>query len=222
MNVPRGPRSLVDALTERLRQRILTSEIPAGAHLTENGVASSVGVARPTARAAIERLAASGLLQRRAHRSAQVPVFLADDVHDIYDTRILIEQQVVRRLAEQRLVPQRAIEAVAALRGRGWDASLAEILDADMNFHRALTDAVGFVRLSRMYATTLSEAQLCLATRQLHRVIEPRVVANEHAEILSRIDAGDPHGAAEVLTQHLDRARTALVRMIVKVERPAR
>lgn len=53
--------SLVQAVSDALRERILTGEIGAGQALTEQGIATQADVARPTAKAALERLTHEGL-----------------------------------------------------------------------------------------------------------------------------------------------------------------
>jgi DNA-binding GntR family transcriptional regulator len=69
-----GPSSLTDALYESIRKRIVNGEIPQGEKLTEVRLATEYQVARPTAKAALERLTALGLLRRTAHKTAAVPV----------------------------------------------------------------------------------------------------------------------------------------------------
>ncbi|MGO4750780.1 GntR family transcriptional regulator, partial [Streptomyces sp. 2MCAF27] len=96
--------SLIDALVVELREQILDGRIVGGTALTETEVAKQYEVARPTAKAAIERLTAEGLLRRDAHKSARVPVFDADDIADLYFTRACVERQVMRELARRRSV----------------------------------------------------------------------------------------------------------------------
>ena len=56
--------STLDALVSSLRQRLLVGELAAGTPLGEVELASDYGVARPTARAALQALVAEGLLRR--------------------------------------------------------------------------------------------------------------------------------------------------------------
>ena len=62
-----------DAIFETLKTRIIDQSEPPGSTLTESAVALRFGVARPTAKLAIERLVSDGLLRREAHRAARVP-----------------------------------------------------------------------------------------------------------------------------------------------------
>ena len=65
--------SIIDALTDDLRLRIFRGELVRGTRLTETDLAAGYDVARPTAKAAIEKLVAEGLLRRDAHKTARVP-----------------------------------------------------------------------------------------------------------------------------------------------------
>ena len=64
--------SIVDAVATDLRSRLLVGELTPDVHLTENEIATSYQVARPTAKAAIEKLVAEGLLVRGVHKTAHV------------------------------------------------------------------------------------------------------------------------------------------------------
>ena len=72
--------SLPQAVYAVLRESIVTTADPPGTLFTETAIAERYGVARPTAKAALERLVSEGLLTRRAHHAAQVPQLSRDDI----------------------------------------------------------------------------------------------------------------------------------------------
>jgi len=59
--------SIVEAIAADLRSRVFSGELGSGEALTETDVASTYEVARPTAKASIEKLVAEGLLDRGTH-----------------------------------------------------------------------------------------------------------------------------------------------------------
>ncbi len=61
------------ALVDALREQILAGELEPGARLPEEALASRFGVARPTARAAVQMLVFAVLLRRERNRTAFVP-----------------------------------------------------------------------------------------------------------------------------------------------------
>ncbi|MBO2448998.1 GntR family transcriptional regulator [Actinomadura barringtoniae] len=204
--------SLVDALVAELRDRMLDGRLPGGTALTETEVAGEYEVARPTAKAAIERLVSEGLLRRDAHKSARVPVFEADDVADLYFARSLLERQVVRELSRISLVPAAAYSAQDEIRRLGESAaSTTAIVEPDVRFHRTLVDALESPRLSRIHEAMMAEMRLCMAQVQAHELLRVSEIADEHQAILDAITAGDPPRAEQALDLHLTRARHQLL-----------
>lgn len=211
--------SIVDAVTEDLRRSLFAGELAEGAMLTEAGISERYAVARPTAKAAIEKLVAEGLLHRGAHRTARVPVVGVADVVDLYRTRALLESEAVRHLAGQRRVPDDAAVANREVRAVG-DVSSIEIVGADMRFHTALIDGLGSPRVSRAYRSLVAEVRLCMSQVQGRHLISARLIAQDHDVILGRIADGDGEGAAGALGGHLTRSSDRLSRAVEVPARP--
>ncbi|MET0871740.1 MAG: GntR family transcriptional regulator [Paeniglutamicibacter terrestris] len=201
--------SIIDAIVQDLRRRIYEGDIAQGTALTEAEVASTYEVARPTAKAAIERLVADSLLERGAHKTARVKTLGADSVRDIYFARAYLESEVVRRLATTKSVPAAAVHANAEITAR-ISLPATTIIDPDMDFHTALVDAMDNTRTSAMYRSLLGEVRLCMTRVQSLELLDSAQIASEHATILERIAAGDPEGAALALDEHLAQARELL------------
>lgn len=205
-----GVIGIVDAVTRSLRAQILAGEIAADTALTEAKVSASFGVARPSAKAAIEQLVASGLLVRTAHRSARVIAIDAAMVRDVYRTRTRLESAALRELATAQLVPDAATAANAEILALQAGPDPASV-DPDLRFHTALIDGVASVRTSRMYRSVLDEVRLCMAQVQGRRLLDARDIAAQHAEILDAVSAGDGARAADLLAAHLASAEDRLV-----------
>lgn len=201
--------SIIDAIVADLRRRIYQGELTQGAALTEAEVAANYDVARPTAKAAIERLVSESLLERGAHKTARVKTLGADSVRDIYFARAYLESEVVRRLARNTTVPPAAVSANAEITART-SRPATDIIEPDMMFHTALVDAMQNKRTSAMYRSLLGEVRLCMTRVQSLELLDTAQIAAEHAAILERIAAGDPEGAANVLDGHLAHARELL------------
>nr|WP_314840935.1 GntR family transcriptional regulator [uncultured Microbacterium sp.] len=205
-----GVVGVVDAVTARLRTRILDGEILSGSPLTEAAVSEAFGVARPSAKAAIEQLVAAGLLERTAHRTARVVDIDPLTVRDVYRTRTRLESAALRELADGRTVPPAAVEAndeILAMPAGPDPATVAP----DLRFHTALIDALDSERTSRMYRSLLDEVRLCMAQVQDRRLLDAAVIARQHAEILSAVGRGEGEQAAALLAAHLSSAEERLV-----------
>lgn len=201
--------SVVDVLYKTLRNEILQGGIPGGSLLTELAVASQYGVARPTAKAALERLIQEGLLRRGTHKSARVPLLTERDVRDLYESRTFFERQVLRLLIRQRAeVPEPtrlAHTRMTEVADHG-EESLLNFVKADVEFHCGLVDALASDRTSRMYRQLMGETQLCMAQVQFQHLLDPHVIIDEHKQVLAAIDEGDTDRAVMCIEAHLQNA----------------
>lgn len=209
---------MIDALYDSLRQRIINGDITPGEKVTEARVVSEYTVARPTAKACLERLTAAGLLHRTAHRTAVVPELDVSEIVDLYFARDSVERRAVQRLAELRRVPAAARSAQERIERAVAGNDFAHQVEADIAFHTALVDAVGSKRLSRMHELIMGEVHLTMGQFQAHRTTDPRTVAAEHDAILAAIDAGDQDTAAGHLATHLRAAQDRLVARLTRDE----
>lgn len=201
--------SLVDALVEDLRNRVVSGALAPGTPLTELDVATRYDVARASARAAIERLTAEKVLVRNTHKTARVVHLGPEDVRDIYRTRTYLESEVLRRLAVLRRVPAAAREANAEIAAL-WAQGSYAVVEPDMRFHTSLIDELGSERTSAMYHSLAFEVKLCMAQLQGRQRLSPEIIVAEHDRLLELIAAGDASGAAAMLDEHLARARELL------------
>ena len=91
-----------------------------------------------------------------------------------------------------------AEEAVARLNALPASAPWRSVVDADMDFHRAVIDAAGSERMTRAYASVQSEILLCMAQLKPH-YDHPDEVAQEHRELLEPLVDGDAEARREAL-----------------------
>ncbi len=206
--------SLVDAVQQAMRARILDGKVPPGVAVTEVSVANEFSVARTTAKAAVERLVHDGLLRRTANKSARVPMLGFEEVRDVYFSRGLIESTVMQRLAIAGTVPAEAKEALRRF-DQGVESGIqAQVVESDVAFHRSLVDSLGSERFSRIYQSLMGEVQLCMAQVQYLRLLEPKVIAKEHASIVAAIEARDPVQAVAMIDAHLGNASSRIIAVL--------
>jgi DNA-binding GntR family transcriptional regulator len=218
--VPLQTLSVVDAVAADLRANLFTGEFHVNRQLTEAEVASTYGVARPTAKAAIEKLVSEGLLQRRTHKTARVPAMSADDVRDLYLTRACIELEVVRRLAMTGASIADAVAANAEVLGADEEAGGGpDIIEPTTGFHLALVRSLQSQRLNRMYGTVMGEMRLCMAQMRSQKLLRRDLIVEEHWKILECIGSGDADGAAAAMRVHLTNAQNRLVPLLERGEK---
>lgn len=201
---------VVDAVADGLRSIVLEGGLAPGSQVTESLVAERFGVARASAKAAIEKLVAEGLLQRTVHRSARVRLLDAEAIRDVYQTRRRIESEAIRDLAASREVPQSAVAANAEIAQHRGGSSI-DVVDPDMGFHMSLVDGIRSERTSRAYRSLVVEVRLCMAQVQGRRLISADLILDEHARILGHIADGNGDAALALLGEHLGRAERRLI-----------
>jgi DNA-binding GntR family transcriptional regulator len=204
-------RTVTDAVADALSGQILSGRWAPGTVVSELGVKREFGVSRPTARAAIERMVANGLLKRDAYRSAQVPIVDAQLVEDVYLAREAIETTAARRAARNGYPIAAATAAAEAMARLGDDCTISEVVALDVAFHCAVVEVVSSDRLSRMHAGLMGEMQLCMADVRLEELMSVKEIAEEHRTIADAIDQRDELRAMDATIRHLWHARDALL-----------
>lgn len=202
-----------DAVYEAVRESILTQREAPGAAITEQAIADRFNVARPTAKAALERLVAEGLLSRTAHKTARVPKLTRADIVDLYAARATVEVAALRNLTADGVAPVSALAAqrtlVDALASESADT--APLARADVTFHRALVEAQRSPRLARLHGLLMGEIELCTGQVQSHRLLALGDVVSQHQGILDAVVGGDEDAAAELTRAHIEGARDRLL-----------
>ena len=100
------------AVLDAISRAILTGELPPGRSLVEADLATALGVSKTPVREALKTLAGAGLVTMSPYRGAAVRAIDDATARNIYDMRLLLEPEAVRR-------------AVARTRGAGTRTALA-------------------------------------------------------------------------------------------------
>jgi DNA-binding GntR family transcriptional regulator len=209
---------LPETIAEHLRASILDQVDAPGSTVTESAVALRYGVARPTARIAIERLVADGFLRREAHRAARVPELSRDDIIDLYDNRAVVEGVASAALARSRAIPAAALAAHRSL-AEGARAGRPFARD-DITFHRALVAGQPSPRLARMHSMLMGEIELGIGQVQAANLMTGVEVAEQHERILDAITAGDSALADTLAREHIAAARDRLLARWAEMHHP--
>ena len=200
---------LPSTIYNELRGRILSQADTSGTTFTESAVALEFGVARPTAKMAIERLVSDGLLRREAHQAARIPELSRDDIVDLFDNRIIVEAAALASLARGGTIPAPALDAHRILlAGVASDAPFAA---HDIDFHRSLVTGQPSARLARMHAMLMGEIELCIGQVQANHLRTAKDVSEQHQGILDAVTAGDSALAERRTRDHIIESRDLLL-----------
>src|SRR5258708_28650825 len=94
------------AATELIRNAILEGRLEPGRRLKEEELARELGISRTPVREALVMVQAEDLVVATPNRGATVRVHDANDLHDLYELRALLEGYATRRAAERISKPE--------------------------------------------------------------------------------------------------------------------
>ncbi|WP_157961498.1 GntR family transcriptional regulator [Acuticoccus kandeliae] len=108
-----GTASLVDSIVSHLENAIILGQLPAGAKLTEQALASELGVSRSPLREALRRLEGRRLVVRTHNIGVRVAEMTVKDLVELLDIREALEGMAARLAAQNMLEAE--IEELAHL-----------------------------------------------------------------------------------------------------------
>lgn len=196
-----------DAVTEALREAILSGVVSAPAWLREDELAAALQVSRTPIREALRRLSDEGLTQRVANRGTVVTTVTIDEVLAVYAVRESLEGLVARTAALRR--PRGLIDQLTEIHQRmeqSLEADPRYMAELSFEFHAAMREAVGNPYLTRF----LNHAEQVIRRFGRTTFAQPgrsRTALDEHLEIIQAIAAGDADLAERIATEHMRHAR---------------
>lgn len=198
------PVSVVDAVCEAIVDDLLSDHYEPGQGFTELAVADRYGVARPTAREAIARLAGQGFLVRERNRTAIYPRLEATDLRELIVVRLALEEAAVRApVRENRYLDMMQSEIDFMSKANG-STPRSSLVRADLNFHRWMVMSAGNDRLARVYG--IAQADILLSMVQSQHVMGHKHISAEHGRILRAMKMQDADLAIRELRAHLGSA----------------
>lgn len=207
--------SLPEMIASDLRQRVLSGELAEGEAIRQELLAQEYDVSRMPVREALKRLAAEGLLQWENNRGGSVVRHSLPEIAEIFDLRILIEVDLLRRAIP--MMTNRDFDSCERLLSRMDEAYETEDVSTWGEYNSAYHMALYAAADRRMSMEFLERLHLHSDRYvRIHlSVMEQREPAKEeHRELLEFARQGDASGGATLLTRHIARAKSELLAMI--------
>jgi DNA-binding GntR family transcriptional regulator len=207
------PRVDGESIFQALRSEILSGVHPPGTAVRETSLAERFGVSRTPVREALSRLQQERLLERVA-RGLQVPQVDPQQVIQIYDMRILLEEEAARQAAKARQFPD--LMRLEALLQR--DRQLQEPDDytritTNLEFHAAVWNCA--------HNPVLRDLLERLSTHLIHAPRSTLSTGNrwaesldEHEALLKAIENQDSDAAGKIAREHMETARTLRLQLL--------
>jgi DNA-binding GntR family transcriptional regulator len=193
-----------------LRHEIEGGTLPPGAVLKQELLAERFGVSRQPVRQALDRLLASGLLDRRPDRSLAVAGLSEGQARELAEIRASLERTALRASLA-------ALTDSDLRKARRLNEDLVEeddpltLEELDIGFHRVLYGRCGNARLLGMIEDLRRESRRAYA-RQPKGSDERVILHAEHGAIIDACARRDTEAALRALSHHLQLTTARLTR----------
>ncbi|WP_212532569.1 GntR family transcriptional regulator [Actinospica durhamensis] len=195
--------SRTEAVLDAVKHAILTGRLTPGQPLIETELAAQLGVSKTPVREALKTLAGAGLVTMSPYKGASVRTVDDKLAHSVYDIRILLEPEAVRRAAGSCGSTSAWWDAAgSALDAADRAADRAERQQANREFHRALYAGCGNDLMVGILDGLRDQTAL-VSTAVWTRNASWEQEAGEHRAILDAIRAGRADVAATLLEEHI-------------------
>lgn len=207
-------RSLSDQAYYRIRELIVTLELPPGSLVSERELMEQLGLGRTPVREALRALARERLVDVYPRRGMFVSPVDVGDLAGLSEVRVALEGQAARLAAERATDAERAETAnlLEELNGSAADDERT-LIDLDQRLHRHVYRCAH----NPFLETTLNEYYM-LTLRiwflALDRVVRLGDAIQEHRELLEAIRDRDPARAEDVMRRHVEGFERAIRRVL--------
>lgn len=228
-DLPIAVTGLADEIALRIERAIVDGTYPPGSRLPQDELCARFGVSRTPIREALRKLQARNLVVVAPNRGATVRIPTRKELMDIYDVRAELEgyaaELAAARMSDQvvsRLDGAQA-ELERLMRGAGDNepppcpdagSPLAIALNhANDEFHRVIMDAAGNERLyhlARDLGRMFPKDYVWHAMRNADEMRSLNVT--EHRQVRDAVATGDGTAARSRMRDHIQHARTVLLR----------
>jgi DNA-binding GntR family transcriptional regulator len=211
----RLPASRTELVLEEIRRAILTRELLPGQPLVEMELAQRLGVSKTPVREALKLLSGSGLVTFNPYKGASVRVVDQALARDVYDVRMLLEPEAVRRSVQagDKALLAEARTALDAASGAVQSGEQGQLSLVNRTFHQALYKGCGNPLLISVLDDLRDRAAL-ISVVGWQNSPSWTTEYDEHNAVLAAAEAGDADGATGLVRQHiqsfLDRILSAI------------
>jgi DNA-binding GntR family transcriptional regulator len=189
---------------DTLRDAILSGEYLPGERLVEAQLSERLGASRFNVRAALQELAAEGLIEVQRNRGAQVRKVSLREAVEITEVRMMVEGLVAARAAEQ-ADDARAAELAkigAQMREAVDKGEYRRYSDLNQRLHALIREIAGHQTADRIIATLRGQ----LVRHQFMLSLlpgRPQVSLPQHERIITAIGDRDPKAAELAMREHI-------------------
>lgn len=209
-----APLSRTEWAVRRLHEAILSGELAPGERVSSAELAKRWSVSATPLREALQRLAASGLVEYASQRGARVTEVSPRDVREVYELRLMLEPEALGRSMRRadnewrRELDDAYFVLRTAYEGANEDMTAVE--RANREFHRALLARCDSEWLLRIVGMLSDNSARYRALSWWPRGGSEKAW-REHVDIYEACVSGDTDRAEGALREHIGLTRDAIL-----------
>lgn len=206
---------LREAVFLELKRAILEGSLKPGQPISENKIASKLSVSRTPVREAIRLLESDNLVSLLPGRKVIVSVPSKRDIEEVYEIRLIVETEALRRITpdNKELIREmeQCIQQAASSLTKG---NLRKVARANDRFHSTIMSTLQNQRLHR-FIDSLNDTiyQLRFYSLTPEWALESE---EEHKQIITNLKSGDTETAVSVLHHNLTKPKQMLSELFSK------
>ncbi len=203
-----GGSNLSRKVYQKIRADIFEFRLIPGTRFSENEIAAQARVSRTPVREALFRLEREGYLEVHAKSGWSVRALDFDALDHLYDVRVILECEAVRKLCSRDPRPPLArLSEVWLVPPRKRLSDGARVARLDEEFHGMLVAAAGNPELARIHQGITERIRI---VRRLDFTHPERIIYTylEHAQILRAVLARNAARATALLRSHIEASKT--------------
>ena len=209
--------STTSAITNTLRDEIISGALAPGQRLDQQALADRFTASRMPVRESLQHLAAEGLVTWVAGRSVRVAPLDPNELREVSEMRMVGESLALRLAIGE--MSNRDLAAAEALQDAAESAEAAQFTDLNTAFHQSLLTPCQRPRLLAHITELerISQRYLMVAVNSLDYSQQSHA---EHRAILDACRARDASLACRLLEHHITAASLALLSQIEQFTPP--
>lgn len=201
--------TLKESIEQLLRRALVSGEMHPGEIYSANKMATQLQVSNSPVREAMMSLTHSGLLELVRNRGFRVVELAEDDKREVYELRLHIEVEAIRRVTDRGITEEQA-QHISDLSQQTVDLvnePLIDYLEADQRYHLALVELLNNKRWLDFVENLRDQSRVNGYYTFLEDNDHLINSAQEHQRITQAVIRGESEMAAALMVQHLEYAR---------------
>jgi DNA-binding GntR family transcriptional regulator len=192
-----------------IKRSMMEGKIAPEQRLTEDLLASQLGISKSPVREALNTLQGEGLIRIESRKGAYLRVFSVQDVNDLYDLRGALEAHAVSKAKITPELLQALRRSIDDMKAGLETHDKARHMDEDHRFHWLIAQATGNEELCGALKNVQNKIWLC---RSKSYDLSSSTAPAAHARILSALEEGDTVSAQRYMREHIEAVRDKLVK----------